>query len=77
MNRSCQPHPHPLPQRGGVFALIPIRKIGERMPPSPLGEGMGVGLAQTARFIKNKAMEQKQLTTMKRPQTVALFYKRY
>ncbi len=54
LNYRCslhQPHPHPLPQRGGgpdsAFlndSKNEIRNCSEGKPPSPWGEGMGVGL---------------------------------
>ena len=59
--RACQPHPHPLPQMGGGLALtvqihpgIQNIKYSGTTPPSPLGEGMGVGLTHGCNIYRNR-----------------------
>ena len=42
-NSPVRPHPQPLPPRGGGLPLNPIFYLTEGIPPSPRGEGLGVG----------------------------------
>ena len=46
-----QPHPHPFPQRGGGRPLSLTKNWNEGIPPSPWGEGLGVGPTRGGRNI--------------------------
>ena len=62
-----QPHPHPLPQRGGEFALSHDLDFGRDEAPLPVGGGVGGGVGLTERQLAFH-----QFNTMKTVQNILL-----